>query len=150
VDFSTLLKSPWAEILSTQGPYDGTHTGDEANAIAQPAAVPRDMLTDYAVDVLMAPGGAVFNLLAANDGFVGWAPASPLVMIHCPADDVVPYNNAVATRNVFLAMGLPPALVQIVDVQPVPFVESFMGSIHAAAYPTAMLAAFTVIQTVNQ
>jgi hypothetical protein len=35
-------------------------------------------------------------------------------------------------------------------VQPVPFIAQVLGSNHVAAYPTAMLAAFTAIDTVNR
>jgi hypothetical protein len=97
---------------------------------------------------------------------VGWSPVSPFVWIptglvlfvHCRDDDVVPYENATVARSIMYAAAVgaygdvqaaklvPP----VIDVPDVPLVEQIMGSIHVAAYPTAMLAAFTAIQTVNQ
>ena len=74
---------------------------------------------------------------------------APVIMIHCKTDDVVPYQNALNAQAVFKAMGVPEAAVPVVEVFPVPFVSTLLGTVHVAAYPTAMLAAFTAIQRVN-
>jgi hypothetical protein len=137
----------WAYLMTNDNPFDGSRTNAEVNAIVPPTEIPRRMIRDEAIPSLTPPAGAVYGLLAANNGYGGWIPTAPLVLIHCPVDDVVPYANSLVVQAAYA--GLPPGLVSLVNVPPVPFIDSFLGSLHAAAFPTAMLAAFTAIQTIN-
>ncbi len=90
--------------------------------------------------------GAVFQLLLANDGWAKWVPTvAPLVLIHCPTDDVVLVGDRTAAIDALTGK----ALITKIDVQPVALIEPLLGSIHTAAYPTAMLAAFTAIHTID-
>jgi pimeloyl-ACP methyl ester carboxylesterase len=148
IDLNTLLVPDCAALLSTDNPFDGSNTTAQIAALPQITQVPRNMLTAQGL-LDLADGGSVNTLLLAN-GYMGWVPTVPLIMIHCPADDVVPYQNAANVRDYFVnILHIPAQYVQVVDVPPVPLLDSLLGSIHAAAFPTAMLAAFTAIQTVN-
>ncbi len=146
VTYQTLLADPWNTLMLNDNLFDGKHTNAEVSSAVPADTIPSSMLSDSAKSTLLAPGGDVYNLLAANDGWVGWWPQTPLILVHCRADDVVPYANATAARDYYAGFGIP---VPIVDVPPVPFIDTLLGSIHTAAYPTAMLAAFTAIQEVN-
>jgi hypothetical protein len=74
-------------------------------------------------------------------------PASPVVMVHSPVDDLVPYDNAVSAVAAFDAMGVG-KLVRVVDVSPVPLLSIALGT-HMAAYPSAMAAAFAAIEEIR-
>ncbi len=144
IDYDALFRPAYASLLKA-GLFDGTHTSAEVAALSLPPQ-PSLMLTDYAISTLLAPGGTVFNRLAENNGWVGWVPSSPVIMVHAPADDVVPYGNALSAKAAFDAMGVS-GLVRIVDVSPVPVTGEV--SAHEAAYPTAMLAAFAAIEAIR-
>jgi pimeloyl-ACP methyl ester carboxylesterase len=156
--FGDLLQSNYATLL-LNGLFDGTHTNAYVSQAVPPTVIPSiSILSTGALADLKVPKGLPYTRLAENDGWAGWVPLSPLVLIHCPTDDIVPYPNAVVARGNFiaaaqLALGsaFNPAMIPpIVDVQPVPFVAQLLGSRHMAAYPAAMLAAFTAIETVNR
>jgi pimeloyl-ACP methyl ester carboxylesterase len=147
INYAALLQPTFAAYI-TGGLFDGTHTNAQVQALELPTT-PSQMLTDAAISTLLAPGGSVTGLLADNDGWVGWTPTGPVVMVHCPTDDIVPYQNALNAKAAFTQEGFG-ALVRVVDVQPVPLIATALGSIHVAAYPSAMLAAFTAIETVNK
>ena len=68
-------------------------------------------------------------------------PVRARFLIHCPVDDMVPYQNALVASEKLNAT--------ITNVPPVPFIAQVLGSNHVAAFPTAMIAAFTKIQAVN-
>ncbi len=155
----------FAGMITAPNLFDGTHTSAEIGGLPLPHK-PSDMLVDGDKNALVASGGKVLNLLAANNAWAGWSPLSPLVwipeglvaFIHCRADDVVPFENATVARQIMYsaavaAYGTAKASLlvpPVTEVPDVPLVEQIMGSIHVAAFPTAMLAAFTAIQTVNQ
>ena len=145
LDYGALLKPPYVALLNG-GLFDGTHTNAEIAALGLPSE-PVEMLDPDAADLLRIPTGAVYGLLAANDAWQGWVPAAPIVFVHCPLDDVVPYENAEVARGILVGLGLP--VPPIVDVPPVPIIDELAGSVHLAAYPTAMLAAFTIIEGLN-
>ena len=155
----------YAGMITSPNLFNGNHTNAEIGALSLPHK-PSDMLVGGEGNAYLASGGLVTNILASNNAWVGWSPLSPLVwiptgsvvFIHCRADDVVPYENATVAREIMYsaaaavygsedASKLVPLVTEVPDV---PLVEQIMGTIHVAAYPTAMLAAFTAIQTVNQ
>jgi len=147
VDLTWIFADDWAKDLAF---FNGSKTTAFIDSNVPFGTVPRTMLSTAVVQELeLEPGrGVVFNLLKANDAWALWSgPPSPvpLLIVHCPTDDIVPYANAVALANHF---GI--STDAIVQVPPVPFVETLLGSVHVAAYPTAMLAAFTAIQTINK
>ena len=160
ITFTDLLQEDYASLLLGSDPlFDGNHTNADVGAAVPPTVIPSlKILTPGALADLQVPTGQPYQRLAENNGYVGWVPVSPLVLIHCPTDDVVPYQNAVVARNVLIlaaqaALGsaFNPAMIPpIVDVQPVPFIAQVLGSNHVAAYPMAMLAAFSAIDTVNR
>jgi pimeloyl-ACP methyl ester carboxylesterase len=155
----------YAGMITTPNLFDGTHTDAEIGALPLPHK-PSDMLVDGEGNVYVASGGQVTGILASNNAWVGWSTSSAsvwiptgfVVFIHCRDDDVVPYENATVARQIMYsaaagaygseqASKLVPPVMEVPDL---PLVEQIMGSIHIAAYPTAMLAAFTAIQAVNQ
>jgi hypothetical protein len=84
-----------------------------------------------------------------------WEPDMLVQMVHCPTDDVVPADNAM---NLFMAYN--PRYPAIVDrpnvrypiwVPPVSLPEELasLADTHLLAFPTAMIAGFTFIETVN-
>jgi pimeloyl-ACP methyl ester carboxylesterase len=143
-----LLTGGFAGYVTAPNMFDGNHTNAEISALPLPVT-PSLMLVDGAANARLQPGGDVYQALVRNDGWrdLAGTPAA-ICFIHCPDDDVVPPLNAVAA-----AAALPPAQfpnVAVVPVAAVPFVSQALGSTHVAAFPTAMLAAFTVIETVNR
>ncbi len=159
VTFETLLYSlpldethtvNWVDFMARYHPFDGDHSSAYVSALVPAGTSTRLMLSDLALtDLLVSPSGSVYQLLAANDGWVGWTPRSPVVMVHARADDVVYYENATEAQKAFLAEGLPPEWVPIIDVEPLPFLSTLAGN-HMAAYPPAMVAAFGAIQRINR
>jgi pimeloyl-ACP methyl ester carboxylesterase len=143
--YSTFLESTYATLLTTNNPFNGWHTNAYVDSLHLPASA-GDMVQgtlEYPPDTLK-PGGTVFGFLADNNAWKGWLPQCPLAFVHCPDDDVVPYQNAVNAYDYYLATyGVK---VPIFDVQAIPFIESVMGSKHIAAYPSAMLTAFHLIR----
>jgi dienelactone hydrolase len=145
VVYEDLLQEKWAVLLK-QGLFDGTHTNAEIAALGLPPR-PREMLTETAAAQLDVGAGPVYKRLAENDAWNGWIPMAPVIFVHCPQDDVVPYENATEARDALLAKGVP--VLPIVDVPPVPFIDNLADSVHLAAYPTAMLAAYLIIDGLN-
>ncbi len=133
--------------------FDGTHTTSYIDAAVPFGAFPVTFLTADAIADLsghqlppLPSFGPTHDLLVGNNGWANWVPTmSPLVLIHCPTDDVVPVANRAVAADVLTRK----APVTKVDVLPVSFIESLLGSVHVAAYPTAMLAAFTAIHTID-
>lgn len=151
VAYDKVLSPNWAQKMVAYHPFDGDHSGAYVSALAPAGTSTREMLSDDALtNYLVPPDGEVYTLLADNDGWSGWTPVTPVVMIHCPVDDVVYYANATDAQQKFMEMGVPAELVPIFDVQPLPFVGTLLGSTHMAAYPPAMLKAFAAIQTINR
>jgi pimeloyl-ACP methyl ester carboxylesterase len=149
VDYDELLLPDYAGYLEA-GRFDGTHTNAEIAALGLPST-PSEMLTEAAYQDLTDMKGAVYTLLLDNDGWMGWdtyqaASLVPVSFVHCLRDDVVPFGNAVVAVGALQLFGVP---VSLIPVPPVPFLDLVAGSIHAAAYPTAMLAAFTIIDGLN-
>ena len=137
--FDQLLVPPWNGLAANL--FDGTHTDAQVGAAVPASTIPSSMLTAAAVASL-SPGGAAYGVLQANDSYMGWNVTAPLVFVHCPIDDTVPYANAQVAAAALHA--------PIVNVQPVALIAAALGSTHAAAFPPAMLAAFTAIETVNR
>jgi len=158
LDYYLFLKPQYGNLLTQENPFDGNHTHAGIDALGLPT-VPADMLLGspgYPPDSLL-PGGPVYNLLAANNGYVGWVPLAPLVFVHCPVDDIVPYQNAVVARSYLITAAQaylgpffnPLMIPDIVQVAPVPFISDALDETHMAAFPTAVLAAFTAIKTID-
>lgn len=158
LDYYLFLRPRYGNLLTHENPFDGNHTHADIDALGLPV-VPTDMLLGspgYPPDSL-APGGSVYTLLAANNGYVGWVPLAPLVFVHCPVDDIVPYQNAVVARSYLIAAAQaylgpffnPLMIPEIVDVAPVPFIADATDETHMAAFPTAVLAAFTAIRKID-
>jgi len=158
LDYYLFLRPYYGNLLTHGNPFDGNHTHADIDALGLPQ-VPADMLLGspgYPPDSLV-PGGSVYNLLAANNGYAGWVPLAPLVFVHCPVDDIVPYQNAVVARSYLIAAAQsylgplfnPLMIPDIVDVAPLPLISDAMGETHMAAFPTAVLAAFTAIKTID-
>jgi pimeloyl-ACP methyl ester carboxylesterase len=142
-DLAGIFKPTYENDL---GLFNGNSTNPVIAAAVPASVTPLSMFaTDPNVPAALQKNGWLYAMLEANNGWKGWTPLSPLVLVHCIDDDVVPVANAYA---VISAYGFSP-LVSFVPVPAVPFVDTLLGSKHVAAYPTAMLAAFTAIQTVN-
>ena len=153
-DFGFFFQDKYAAMLPDL--FNGTHTNAEVGAAVPAGLSPADsILTPAAVAGLLGQSIPAFGDLKANDSFRSiadgtsiWVPSAQLYFIHCPVDDVVPYQNALdAVDALNTADGLN---LTITNVQPVPFVAQVLGSNHVAAFPTAMLAAFTRIDGLNR
>lgn len=142
--YASFLVPPYDGYVGPDGLFNGDHTNAEISAtVPAETTTPREMLTSAAYDDLDdsdGDTGAVRQLLVENDAWYHWAPRGLLVFVHCPEDDVVPYENAVMAKA---AYGDVP---RIVDVAAVPLVSQVMGAIHVGAFPTAMLEAFKIIR----
>jgi hypothetical protein len=135
IGLGLLLAHPWDEVALAC--FDGTKTNAQVNGVVG-STTPPEMLTDDAFsNYLASPGGRVYQLLAANDAWQGYAAPAP-DYVHCLLDDVVLAANA--TEAVARTGGT------ISWVDPIPLVAQLMGSIHVGAYPTAMLKAFQLIR----
>jgi len=143
--YSALLVSPYDGYVGPGGLFNGDSTNAEISAkVPAATTTPWKMLTSTAYDDLDdkdGDTGDVHQLLVENDAWYGWTPSSLLVFVHCPQDDVVPYDNAVKASA---AYGNVP---KIVDVPAIPLISQVMGAIHVGAFPTAMLAAFRIIRS---
>ena len=144
VEYDKLLLSDYAKFLTTEDQFDGNHTNAQISALDLPTT-PSQMLIDGSANALLAlppagdgSGGAVYQLLAANNAWSGWGTLVKPVFVHCPIDDVVPAANAAVAAGI---LGC-----ETRWVAPVPFVAQVMGSIHVGAYPTAMLEAFRILR----
>jgi pimeloyl-ACP methyl ester carboxylesterase len=132
--------------------FSGNETG--AMITAQlPTKVIKDFITEGLRADLAAKKGQVYARLCENTVYLtSWKPAMVIQMIHCPDDDIVPVANAV---NTYVAWHSPqtnlPNVLPPIFVPPVPLPDSLasIADIHVRAYPTAMVAAFTFIQTAN-
>jgi pimeloyl-ACP methyl ester carboxylesterase len=131
-----VLAHDWDDVAAAY--FDGSRTNAEVAARVSASVPPVTMLTTQAADDLAGRTGAVFGLLQANDSWTGWTSGTRPVFVHCRYDDVVPFANAEAAVGVYGGT--------IHEVGYVPFVEAVMGSIHVAAFPTAMLEAFKIIR----
>ncbi|HSV91608.1 MAG TPA: lipase family protein, partial [Desulfobacterales bacterium] len=120
------------------GLFDGTHANAQVGYAVPASTIPAHMRDPVTAPGLFAPGGSVHELLDDNNAWEGWGSAPPPVSVHCPLDDVVPFANAT------VAAGKLGATTKLVGY--VPFVAQAMGSIHIAAFPTAMLEAFRIIR----
>jgi dienelactone hydrolase len=144
-DVTTLLEYPWYGYVGGNGLFNGDHTNAEVGALVPAATTtPGGMLTSSAYTDLKNKTGKVYDLLAENDAWQGWVPTSPLVFVHCREDDVVPITNAEVAQLYYKTNS--GVTFPIAEVQAIPFIESVMGTTHVAAYPPAMLAAFTIIR----
>jgi hypothetical protein len=144
IPLDQLLSENALKLLTEQTIFDGKHTNADIGLLVpadtHPLALlgPGALATNGSPPGLLDPGGKVYGYLSDNNSYAGWSLASPPVFIHCPADDVVPVQNAVVAAA---ALG-----ATVIPVPPVPFVDQVLGSVHTAAYPTAILAAFTWIE----
>lgn len=141
-ELSTLLNEKGLDKLRL---FDGTSANADIDSAVEPGTYSRVYLNAGAYELLQ-PGRADSIELSENNACVDWVPSGPVVLIHCVADDVVPEANRGAAATELGGCG--PGVVAV-DVLPVPFVDALLGSIHTAAYPTAMLAAITAIQKIN-
>ncbi len=140
--YPELLSDPfWTYVAG--GLFDGTHTNAEVGAVAPSTTPPVAMLNQANIGSLLGPIGSVRALLAANNAWVGWTSTStPVFFIHCPDDDVVPFQNAVTAQ-----LNIPGS--QLIPVPAVPMIATLLGTQHVAAFPTAMFAAFVKIDVLN-
>ncbi len=145
IDYFELLKPDYAAGLIAVDPFDGDHTNAFVSALGLPS-VAREMILGvwpFVPEVLQS-GGSVYDCLAENDAWQGWGSTPRPVFVHCPLDDVVPVENAVAAATALGMNPFDPAVIHLVP--PIPLVAQVMGSIHVGAFPTAMLEAFKIIR----
>jgi hypothetical protein len=139
-EFRSLMKGTYNSGEFT-ALFDGYHTTAEITALMPPTSVPADLLTAGAIELLSQRDSWIFDRLAENDAWRGWIPAFPLQMIHCPTDDIVPYENALKAYEGFGYAVLPP-----IPVEPLTM-DGFDLDIHMRAYIPALLTGFTLIDT---
>lgn len=94
--------------------------------------VPRDLLSQMLLTDLETPSSRVIETLRANDTYT-WMPGMPLLLLHHPDDDLVPWSNSDAAWNhMKSAAGVRFGnLLTALD----------LGSIHAGAAPEAFVRA---------
>jgi pimeloyl-ACP methyl ester carboxylesterase len=150
VVYSSFLELKYEDILTDQHPFDGDHTNAYVDNLDLPAYA-GDMVLGWPYSTpadrpdALKPGGAVYDLLLANNSWNGWGTLVKPVFVHCPVDDVVPYANAyVAAAMLGMHPETNPDAIR--EVAPIPLVAQLMGSIHVGAYPTAMVEAFKIIR----
>jgi pimeloyl-ACP methyl ester carboxylesterase len=167
--YRDLLQTAIADSLDYY--FSGGQTSTVINAaigVFPPYKVVKNMLADGLADQLgeylrgVPPASPtpiaaeVYRRLRENTVFhTDWVPDSLVQMIHCREDDVVPVGNAAA---VFMAYNpnypqyldnpniLPPILVPALSL---PSDLASLADTHLLAFPTAMIAGFTFIETVN-
>jgi pimeloyl-ACP methyl ester carboxylesterase len=146
ISFTGLLVEPYAARAAML--FNGEHTNAEV-ALAEPVdKTPYSMLQPAARDALEAKSGDVYARLSWNDAWCGWKPgdSTPVYFIHCPDDEVVPPSNVTAAMA-----NLPSSVpVQVIPVPAVPMIATLLGTQHVAAFPTAMVAAFLKIDSLNR
>jgi len=144
LDYATLLSTSFAPWVAG-GLFDGTHTNAEVGFVAPATTPPRSMLNEANIDALLGGAGTpVYDLLAANNGWMGWkaGDTTPVYFIHCPDDDVVPFQNALHAQA-----NIPGS--QIIPVPAVPMIKTLLGTQHVAAFPAALFTAFVKIDALS-
>jgi hypothetical protein len=145
----SILVSPYdGYALPGVGLFNGNYTNTVVSAALAGVTNSASMLQPGAAGDLWVPQGDLYDWLLANDAWAGWAPPTPVPygpmwFVHCPDDDVVPVLNAVNAGQAFVNMGAP--VLGYTPVNALQFLYTATGSRHLAAYPPAMLAAFSVI-----
>ncbi|MRR07234.1 MAG: hypothetical protein EG828_09865 [Deltaproteobacteria bacterium] len=66
---------------------------------------PKSVLTQPFIDHLTSDTGlgSAFAFLQLNDSYRGWVPAMPMLLVHHPDDDLVPFANSQAAFDAFFA-----------------------------------------------
>ncbi|ACM21100.1 hypothetical protein Geob_2751 [Geotalea daltonii FRC-32] len=67
--------------------------------------VPKSILTQQFMDHLGNVSSPVVTILVENDAYRGWAPTSPMRLIHHPNDELVPFANSQVAFNAFSTAG---------------------------------------------
>ncbi|BCS52540.1 lipase family protein [Geobacter sp. SVR] len=91
--------------------FTGTTTSDVINEAMGMSynpvhlIVPKSILTQQFIDQLSNTASTVVGILAENDAYRGWAPNTPMRLIHHPDDELVPFANSQVAFNAFSTAG---------------------------------------------
>lgn len=99
-----IFKSPYDTTLPQMFYSRNFSTGD-IDAFCNP--IPRNMIKDSIMDAFINdPNHPLRAILAEND-MLNWAPAKPVKIAYCTADEQVNYHNAVQADSAWRANGAP-------------------------------------------
>ena len=123
---------------------NGDYTGGEIDSWIEqinPYVGPRSLLTEALLDDLTNPASAVSQVLFSNNSYVGWIPQMKVELYHNRYDDLVPVGN---TTNAFDYLWKTYGHAGISNVSPYYYDVYIpgMGSVHAGAFPVAVVMAF--------
>lgn len=118
-DIATVINEPYASELDTL--FNGTLTRTEIDPQLTTTTTGPDGLFNqsFVVDVLTNADNWFRQATRANDVFK-WAPATPVKLVHCIGDDVIPYTISQATEATMNALSA-------VDVSIVPVEVAVTG-----------------------
>ncbi len=78
--------------------------------------IPKAMLSSVFIGMLNNPGSPVMSILRENDLYKGWMPKAPMILMHSPIDELVPYSNSVVAYNAFTGSGA--AKIKLINLYP--------------------------------
>ncbi|MFO1413753.1 MAG: hypothetical protein U1F10_07575 [Burkholderiales bacterium] len=124
-----VFDTPWIETWKL---FDGVQKAKDVNPKLPP--VPRDIMSETLKQDLQVSNSQVMQLLRDNETWQ-WMPTMPLILLHHPQDDLVPYANSQNAYN-FMKSAPESRFADIIGV-----IEE-LDSIHAGAAPLAFWQAY--------
>ena len=67
--------------------------------------VPSNMFIDSVLEVLTTQEDHPFNVALRENDVYDWTPEAPVLMLYCPGDDQVPFQNSIIADSVMNARG---------------------------------------------
>jgi len=103
-DISTVVNEPYASSLETL--FNGDLAREEIDSQLTNVTTGASGLFNptFVQDALTNPNNWFRQAARANDVFL-WAPTTPVKLIHCIGDDVIPYTISQATENAMNQLG---------------------------------------------
>ena len=130
-----IVKEQYSSVLSLM--FSGNHSGDEINL--QLPKVPNQALNPTFLTLLKTdPLNKYKQVLKENDVY-DWTPQTAMKLIHCNADQTVPFVNATIAHQKFVSNGS--SVTSIIDPSP--------ASNHSSCYIPSMLAAYEFFETLR-
>ena len=97
---------------------------------------PKSTLTQQFIDQLNIPGSTVITILIENDAYRGWAPKTPMRLMHHPSDEIVPFANSQVAFNAFSSAGAKSFVSLVPETASISISDDPAKTVHfAAAFP---------------
>lgn len=101
---SVVMQEPYSIVLRPL--FNGQNSGGTINNSMPTSGIPAEIFQPaYRAAFQADPNHPLRQRLARNDLIYDWAPTSPMLLIHCAGDELVPYANSTKARALFQAAG---------------------------------------------